>query len=263
MKRDISSRALSADPATHPGGGPAGPVAMPPRPEVAARPSRWTAGRITALVIGTLLVLASLGLLGGGAVALWVDGTQRDAAGYVTTDAHAFSTSGSALSTEPAELDSPGVGWLYSSVLLGNVRIRVTPANTDSALFVGIGPADEVDRYLTGVSHTVISDFWTNGVEAVGGGTPGSAPGAQDFWVASATGPGAQTLTWDPANGSWTVVVMNADGRPGIDVRADLGAEYPALLGIAIGALVMGTLLLVVGGFLIAGAIRRSRATTV
>jgi Ca2+/H+ antiporter len=46
-------------------------------------------------------------------------------------------------------------------------------------------------------------------------------------------------------------------------VRADLGAEYPALLGIAIGALVMGTLLLVVGGFLIAGAIRRSRATTV
>ena len=233
---------------------------MPQPPEVAVRPPRWTAGRITALVIGSLLVLASVGLLGGGAVALWADHTQRDAAGYVTTDVHAFSTSGSALATEPAELDSPGVGWLYSSVLLGNVRIRVTPANADSALFVGIGPADEIDRYLAGVSHTVISDFWTDRVEAIGGGTPGSTPGAQDFWVDSATGLGAQTLTWDPANGSWSVVVMNADGRPGVDVRADLGATYPVLRGIAIGVLVIGALFLVGGGFLIAGAIRRSRA---
>jgi hypothetical protein len=261
VKSHMASTAQSAD-AAQPAGEPARPVELPQPPGAAPRRSRWTAGRVTALLIGSLLLLSSVGLLGGGAVALWADVTQRDATGYVTTDVHTFSTSGSALATEPARLDSPGVGWLYSSVLLGNVRIRVTPANADSALFVGIGPADEVDRYLTGVSHTVISDFWTNGVEAVGGGTPGSAPGAQDFWAASATGPGAQTLTWDPANGSWTVVVMNADGRPGVDVRADLGAEYPALLGIAIGALVMGTLLLVVGGFLIAGAIRRSRATT-
>lgn len=117
-------------------------MALPQPPGVATRPSRWTAGRITSLVIGALLVLASVGLLGGGTVALWADHTQRDAAGYVTTDVHAFSTSGSALATESAELDSPGVGWLYSSVLLGNVRIRVTPANTHSALFVGIGPAE-------------------------------------------------------------------------------------------------------------------------
>lgn len=258
----VSSTALSTDTA-HLEGKPANPVAMPEPPEAPVRPSRWTAGRITALVIGSLLVLASVGLLSGGAVALWADVTQRDAAGYVTTDIHTFSTPGSALATEPAELDSPGVGWLYSSVLLGNVRIRVTPATAGSALFVGIGPADEVDRYLAGVRHTVISDFWTNRTETIGGGTPGSVPGAQDFWVASATGAGAQTLTWDPANGSWTVVVMSADARPGVDVRADLGAEYPALLGIAVGALLIGALLLVVGGFLIAGAIRRSRATTV
>jgi hypothetical protein len=82
----------------------------------------------------------------------------------------------------------------------------------------------------------------------------------QDFWVASATGPGAQTLTWDPANGSWTVVVMNADGRPGIGMGADLGATYPALLGIAIGLLVAGGIFLVGAGLLIVGAIRRSRA---
>jgi hypothetical protein len=211
--------------------------------------------------MGALLALVSVGLLIGGDVALWADRTQRDAAGYITTGVHAFSTSGSALATEPAQLDSPGVGWLYSSILLGNVRIRVTPASTSSALFVGIGSANDVDRYLAGVSHTVISDFWTNRAEAMGGGTPGSVPGAQHFWVASAVGPGAQTLTWDPANGSWTVVVMNADGRPGVNVRADLGATYPALPGIAIGVLVIGALILFGGVLLIAGAIRSGRGS--
>jgi hypothetical protein len=236
------------------------PASVPPAPAASASPSGWTGGRITALVIGALLVIVSIGLLGAGGTALWADLTQRDPAGFVTTDVHTFSTSGSALVTDPVELDSPGVGWLYSSVVLGEVRIRITPVGSDSAVFVGIGPSNEVDRYLAGVNHTLISEFWGNRVQTIEGGAPASAPGTQDFWVASATGPGDQTLTWDPANGSWTVVVMNADGRPGIGVGADLGATYPALPGIAIGSLVFGGVFLIGGVLLIAGAFRRRRA---
>jgi hypothetical protein len=234
---------------------------MPSPPAPPARSSGWTGGRITALVTGALLGLVSIGLLGAGGTGLWADLTQRDAAGYVTTDVHTFSTSGSALVTDPVELDSPGVGWLYSSVVLGEVRIRVTPVGSHSPVFVGIGPSNDVDRYLAGVNHTLISEFWGNQVQTVEGGAPASAPGTQDFWVAVATGTGAQTLTWDPANGSWTVVVMNADGRPGIGMGADLGAKFPALLGIAIGSLVAGGIFLVGGALLIVGAIRRRRAS--
>jgi hypothetical protein len=162
------------------------------------------------------------------------------------------------LVTEQTDLGSPGTGRLYSPTLLDTVRIRVTPASPGAQLFMGIGPAADVDRYLAGVGHTHISDFWTNSVEAIGGGTPGTPPGTQNFWVASATGPGAQTLVWDPTNGSWTVVVMNADGRPGIHVMADLGARVPALPWIAVGVLVAGTVFLIGGALLIAGAIRRS-----
>jgi hypothetical protein len=211
-------------------------------------------------VIGTILALVSIGLLGAGGTVLWADLTHRDAAGYVTTGDHRFSTAGSALATEPAELDSPGVGWLYSSVLLGDIRIRVTPVKPDSELFVGIGPSNDVDRYLAGVSHTLISDFWSDRVQSVAGSISRSAPGTQGFWVASANGTGAQTVTWDPANGAWTVVVMNADGRPGVEVVSDLGATYPALMGIAVGSLVFGGILLTAGALLIVGAIRRSRA---
>lgn len=236
------------------------PAAVPPPPSAAVRPSGWTGGRITALVIAALFVLLSIGLLSGGGAALWADLSYRDSAGYVTTDAHVFSTSGSALTTAPIELGSPGVGWLYSTVVLGEVRIRVTPASSGSTTFVGIGPSGEVDRYIAGVSHTEISDFWSNRVQVIGGGTPGSAPETQDFWVASVTGSGVQTLTWDPANGSWTVVVMNADGRPAVDVAADLGATMPTLLGIAVGSLVIGGIFLIGGVVLIVVAIRRSRA---
>jgi hypothetical protein len=55
---------------------------------------------------------------------------------------------------------------------------------------------------------------------------------------------------------------MNADGRRGIDVQADLGARMPAVLWIAIGLLAGGAVFLVGGGLLIAGAIRGHHART-
>jgi hypothetical protein len=225
----------------------------------AGRASRWTAGRITALVIGVVLLLAGLTLLGGGATAVWADLTQRDG-GYVTSEVHDFSTSGSALATVRTDLGTAGVGWLYSPSLLDEVRIRVTPASTGPPLFVGIGPSAEVDRYLAGVNHTVISEFFADKVETVDGGPSASAPGTQDFWVASDTGAGTRTVVWDSSDGAWTVVVMNADGSPGIAIGADLGARMPALLWIALGVLAAGALLTAGGGFLTVDAIRRGRA---
>ena len=232
------------------------------RPQAAARRSGWTAGRITALVIAVLLFLVGLVLLGAGGTTLWADRTQRDG-GYATTDVHEFSTAGSALATVSTDLGSAGFGWLYSPGLLDEVRIRVTPASPGPPLFVGIGPSTDVDRYLADVNHTVITEFWGDKTEAVDdGGTPQSPPGTQDFWVASATGSGAQTVEWDPADGSWTVVVMNADGRPGIDVGADLGARVPTLPWIALAVLVAGAVFLAGGALLIAGAFRRNRTLT-
>jgi hypothetical protein len=238
--------------------GQAAPPTLPPQRKAAAPRSPWTAGRITALAIGALLVLLALLLLGVGGTALWADRTQRDA-GYATTDVHEFSAAGSALATDPTELGSAGVGWLYSPSLLGEVRVRVTPVSSVAPLFVGIGPSSEVDRYLAGVGHTVITDFWGDKTESVAGGQSASAPATQNFWVASSTGPGTRTVTWDPADGSWTVVVMNADGRPGISVGADLGAKVPALPWIALGFLVAGAIFLAGGAFLIVGAFTRNR----
>jgi len=232
-------------------------VEEPPGPTVGPGTSSWTGGRVASLVIGAVLGLLALGLLGAGGVATWAYLAKRDA-GYVTTDVHKFSTAGWALVTEPTELGSAGVGgWLYPPTLLGEVRIRVTPSSPGSELFVGIGRSSDVDRYLAGVKRTVISDFWGNDAGPTGGGELRSAPGTRRFWAASATGTGTQTVVWKPSDGSWSVVVMNADGSPGVDIGADLGASIPALPWVALGVLVGGVIFMVGGLLLIVGAFRR------
>jgi hypothetical protein len=229
---------------------------VPPPPTVAADASEWTGGRIAALVIGALLGLISLGFLGAAGVGLWADLTQREG-GYVTTGVHKFSTAGSALATERFKLGSPGVGWLYGPGLLGKVRIRVTPSSPGQPLFVGIGRSKDVDRYLAGANRTLITDWFGNKAKPIAGGAVRSAPTAQRFWVASDTGRGERTLLWRPRDGSWSVVVMKADGRPGVDVGTDLGARMSALPWIALGCLVAGAVFMAGGVLLIVGAIRR------
>jgi hypothetical protein len=220
----------------------------------------WGAGRVAALAIGTLLGLLALALICTGGTALWADRTQRDD-GFVTTDLHDFSTPGSALVTADTELGAAGVGWLYGPAVLGKVRIRVTPRDAGSRLFVGIGKSDDVDRYLAGVDRTVISEFFDETVKRIDGAPAvRSTPEAQDFWVASATGVGPQTVLWKPRHGSWSVVVMNADARPALDLEADLGARIPALPWVALGLLLAGALFAAGGALLIVGTVRGDRA---
>lgn len=226
--------------------------------DAANRRSAWTSRAVASVLSGALLLLVGLVFAGAGGTGLWADLTQRSS-GYVTTGDHTFSTSGVALATESTQLGSAGVGWLYAPGLLGRVRIHVAPASSASRLFVGIGPSVAVDRYLAGVDHTVISDFFKNKVELSSGGPVRSAPAKKGFWVASAAGRGMQTVTWKPSHGSWTVVVMNADGRPGVAIKATLGARFPAVVWIAIGLLAGAAVFLLAGALLVSTTIRHRK----
>ena len=176
----------------------------------------------------------------------------------MTADVHEFSTSGSALATVSTELGSAGVGWLYAPGLLDRVRIRVTPVSAGRRCSSGSVPP-RTSIATSGVNHTVITEFWEEKVEAAAGGAPAAAPERRTSGSRPPPAPEPGPLEWDPTDGSWTVVVMNTDGRPGIDVGADLG-QMPAVLWIALGVLIRG------GGLpgrrraLIAGAIRGRRA---
>jgi hypothetical protein len=223
------------------------PMAAPPKPT-----SGWTAGRIGALVAGIALGVIALGLLGAGGVATWADHTQRDAAGYLTSGVHTFRTTSYALTSDAINLGT-SADVVTPSDFFGTVRIRVTAAQPNTATFIGIAPRTEVGGYLAGTSHEVVTD-WANDTATylrVGSGAPNVPPTAVRIWAAKAFGIGTQTLTWAPQRGNWAVVVMNADGGPGVSVKADAGAAVPDLGGIGVGLLAGGVAFLAAGAVLI------------
>ena len=84
---------------------------------------------------------------------------------------------------------------------------------------------------------------------------PAAPATMEGLWDATATGSGTQTLTWDAHQGSWTLVLMNADAAAGISVVAAGGARVPYLTPIGVGLLVVGGLLLAAAvAMLVAGA---------
>jgi hypothetical protein len=227
----------------------------PPAPAPAA-PPRSGAARVVLLVLGTIAALIALVTVVGGCALVAVDQTQRDDDGFVMSPNEDFRTATYAIVSESADLDTEGAEWALDT-FLGTVRIR---SEADRSVFVGIGPAADVDEYLNGVEHDVVTDLNRRpSYSRVAGGAPRSPPGEQTFWVASATGVGEQTLEWNPEDGEWRVVVMNDDAARGVSAELAIGAELDAILWIGIGLLVVGALFATAAALAInAGARRRA-----
>ena len=208
-------------------------------------PSGWTAGRIVALCLGSLLGLVSIGMLAGGGAIAWLDHTQRDASGYLTSPTRTFTTSTYAITTD--RIDLGNTTDLAPSSILGTVRIRATATDPTRSSFIGIGRHDAVDRYLSGVGHVTIASL-TGGVTSYHrypGAAPAVPPTAMSAWVRSAYGPGTQSVTWKPSGGDWTVVAMRPDGGRALSITADVGATVPALGWIDAAILMAGGMLLI------------------
>ncbi|MGY2002670.1 DUF4389 domain-containing protein [Blastococcus sp. SYSU DS1024] len=245
-------------PAGYPSSAAGGASAAPPR-------STWTAGRVVSVVVGAVLLFTATGLLGSGGALLWADQAGRDD-GYLWTPTAELGTDGYALVSNSIRLDTAGQEWVMDE-FLGTARLDVTAADPGTEVLIGVAPTSAVESYLSGVAHRVVEEIGTTWpsdqptVERstdVAGGAPERSPGELDIWAAQASGTGTQTLTWRPADGSWTVVIMQADGEPGVTVEAQAAATVPALTWISIGLLAAGGVLLAVGVLLVALAVHRA-----
>ena len=211
--------------------------------------SGWTTGRIIALAAGSVLLLISLALVAGGATLMWAD-TEQVHSGYVTTTTATYSTRGYALASDAITLHSRGL-------FVDAVRIRITSPDPSRPLFAGIAATGDVERYLSGVSHTTVNGH--DVTDHPGTGVP-AAPAAALPWAARAQGTGKLTLTWAVRDGDWTVVVMNADARPGLSVRAEAGISALALPWLAGEMLAAGLLTGVAAAVLIVVPVRMASA---
>ncbi len=215
--------------------------------------------KIVAIVFGVLLALLGLVLIVPGAFLAWAYGTQRDSSGYFETSSRMVSTTGYALDAPNVNVEI-GTGVLRArSGSVAAVRIRAVSTKS-SPLFVGVGPADLVAQYLNGVAHDDLTNFGWGSTSVnyrhVQGQAPKAPPGDQAFWVARAQGSGLQTLDWSVEDGTWTAVIMNADGSAPVTADITLGARLDVLLPIAIGLLVGGVLIGALGAVLITLGVR-------
>jgi len=256
-----------------PGSVPVAPIAPPPAGTPAVAPSgpvapagpqhTWTAGRVVALVIGSLLLFASAGCVIGGGTLLWADRTQRDGAGFLSTPAARVNTGTYAVTTDSFRLEGAGLHWAVDNVL-GRARVEVAPTDQRTVLFVGIARSGDAARYLAGVGRARIENLdlrWDGGATNAwrtterAGRAPATTPAQTGIWASSATGAGTQVLTWRPTAGDWTVVVMRADGGAGVTADVRAGATLPGLTWIAGSILGTGVVLLVIGGLLVGLAV--------
>ena len=204
-----------------PTGAPAAPTADAPQP--------WTAGRVVSLVLGSLLLVGSLGLGATGGTLAFADTALRDDAGFLMSGDQTLTTDTYALTSTSMEVHADAPAAFMPDRLIGDAKVTAT-GNSDLPVFVGVAATADVDAFLGATSHAMVTnldndpDYATSGAAA-----PAMLPGDSDIWVAQSSGTGTQELTWTVEEGDWTLLVMNADGSRGVTADLAAGATIPAL----------------------------------
>jgi hypothetical protein len=232
-------------------------VVVPPAEPAASPRERSRGARIAFIVLGAIAAILAFGLLAGGCALVGVDQALRDDDGFVMSHSEDLRTPTYAIVSERADLDTEGAEWALDT-FLGTVRIRAE-SEEGREIFVGIGREAAVAAYLRNVEHDVVTGLDEEPqYERRPGGAPRAAPTTVP-WEASTSGAGEQTLDWDPEDGDWRAVLMNADGSRGVAAEVSIGAELDSLLWIGIGLLIAGALFATAAAFAITAGVHRRR----
>ena len=226
-------------------------------------------GRIVALVIGCVVALIGAALLVGTGALTWAYATQRDDDGYFSSHRVRIETVTAAVRSQSIDLgsDERPHRWPFGDGDLATVRLQAA-AREGEEVFIGIAHTNDVEAYLTGVAHDEVIDIrWSRDDEIeyrrIAGAASATPPTAENFWVATASGPGRQTVTWDVEGGNWSILVMNPDGTAHVAADVSVGVKVDHLVGLMIG-LGIGSLVLLGGSAgLIVFATRRPTTAAV
>ncbi|MFJ6456092.1 DUF4389 domain-containing protein [Paenarthrobacter sp. NPDC091669] len=183
---------------------------------------------------------------------------------YVQSSARSFATESYALVSPTLELviDEPAIA--RTPFDLGEVRLQAEAAGSEQDIFIGIGARADVDKYLGDVARAEIQSITSfpsdvRYEEKSGNDTP-TNPATETFWLASAHGPGLQTLVTPVHSGEWVVVVMNADATPSVATNLQAGYHSDQLGILPLIALLVGAMTFLIGvGLIWLGAARAGK----
>jgi hypothetical protein len=198
--------------------------------------------RLAVLIVGALVLLGGAALAVGGGALMVVFGSDNTLA----SEPEQVATPTTALVASIDDIqDTKGV-----ASVVGQPKIKLSLTGATGEVFVGVGPAQAVERYLAGsnIDRTVdleVEPFHLTTQRRSGSATP-PAPGTQNFWAAQASGTTA-SIDWKIQDGSYRIVVMNVDASPGVDTTGTLALTVPNLFAIGVGALTLGAVIAILG----------------
>ncbi|MBD8043790.1 hypothetical protein H9638_08175 [Arthrobacter sp. Sa2BUA2] len=186
------------------------------------------AGKIVMIIAGSLLVLLGFGTGIAGAAVGFLN-TRQASGEFLSVPQEVYQVDSHAMTTEPFSVG----GGVSSEDAVGTIVVRGQAVAPDQELFLGIGPTADVNRYLSGVAHSELREVTFEPFNAYFREIEGTAvpapPGEQEFWAAASSGQGLQEMSWNLDDGSWTVVVMNADGSVPVSAQLQMGARSDLL----------------------------------
>jgi Domain of unknown function (DUF4389) len=221
-------------------------------------------GKIVLVVFGALLAVGGVLLVAGGAGVTWAYATQRDNDGYFTTSSQRFQTNTAALHSRQTDFgsDDRPRDWFVDDL----ATLRISGGRVDGgAVFIGVARRADVETYLQRIAHDEVRDvdFGEDQVtyrRDAGAVTSAPAPTEETFWIASVSGSGNQQLVWDVQSGRWSIVVMNADGSPGVATDLNVGLKLNFLVPLMVALFAGGAFALALGVVMIVLGVRHRKA---
>jgi hypothetical protein len=212
--------------------------------------------RVILIVLGVIVLLIGAAAIAGGAGLMIVFGPD----GRASSGTHHVTSNRVALVAPLNDIK----GTNGFARVVGRVRVQFH-VNSSRDAFVGIGPAASVERYLAGAPIDRVTDLevdpFSLDTRPRAGNIEPAPPSQQTFWAVSDSGTNA-TVSWAIKDGSYRLVVMNADGSPQVAVNARASLTVPHLFAIGLGTLIVGIVIALLGLFMIVwGARQPQRAS--
>lgn len=213
-------------------------------------------GRGVVAFIAFILFMAGAGMALGGVAVLSVHSNFVDSEGFIMSYPVDLSVDSYAVVQKAVHIniDTDFPLWIPDMGNFIQLKIQASSNDPSKEVFIGIADVSDASGYMSGTNYHEVDDFswdynpWREIAPSISyheksGGAPAGAPVIHSFWSAHVSGSGTQTLTWDPTQGSFWIVGMNADGSQDVNIEVRMGARLPILRSIGGTLLAVGLVL--------------------
>jgi hypothetical protein len=214
------------------------------------------ARKVTLIIVGLLVALIGAGLMFAGVGLGFLFGSD----GRYDSDTGRLETSGHAVVIDKTTLEKHMPFGRHPNT----IRVVATSKDPSKQVFLGVGPTDQVDKYLAGsafghVTTLTLKPFKATITEVAGQAYPPAPASQPTVWDAQVSGEGRQTLEWDVSSGDYSVAILNADASLTVIVGAQAGLQIPWIFPVAMVALGVGFVVLLIGIAMLSSGIRTKR----